>query len=202
MRAAKNADGSYTVALFNPGDAPAAVTADRASLGFTGKASVRDLWNHENLGTYKNKVTEALPAHGSRLFTVTPRGGAVTRTAYEAEAPGNTLGGNASVADCSGAHKVGNRYLGGTLRFNDIVVGKAGTYTVKIAYVSGDARSAAASVNGNGHAQVPLHRQLGNRRNGRRPLTLKAGADAITFDSGESGYAPDIDRIDVPTTSS
>ena len=32
--------------------------------------------------------------------------------------------------------------------------------------------------------------------------TLKAVANTITFDSGESGYAPDIDRIDVPKTSS
>ncbi len=33
------------------------------------------------------------------------------------------------------------------------------------------------------------------------PVSLKAGANTITFDSG-SGYAPDIDRIDVPTSSS
>ncbi|MGW1523050.1 alpha-galactosidase D [Streptomyces sp. NPDC001588] len=205
--AAENADGSYTVALFNLADAPAAVTADWAALGFTGQASVRDLWNHENLGTYKNKVTEALPAHGSRLFTVTPRGGALTATAYEAEAPGNTLGGNASTADCSacsGAHKVGNLYLGGTLRFNDIVVPKAGTYTVKIAYVSGDARSAAVSVNGGGATshKFPSTGDWGTVETVSVPLTLKAGANTITFDSGESGYAPDIDRIDVPKTSS
>lgn len=32
-------------------------------------------------------------------------------------------------------------------------------------------------------------------------MTLKAGANTITFDSG-SGHAPDIDRIDVPKSSS
>ncbi len=32
------------------------------------------------------------------------------------------------------------------------------------------------------------------------PVTLKAGANTITFDSG-TGYAPDIDRIDVPKSS-
>ena len=31
-------------------------------------------------------------------------------------------------------------------------------------------------------------------------LTLKAGSNTITFDSG-NGYAPDIDRIDVPKSS-
>lgn len=94
----KNADGSYTVALFNLADSPASVTAQWASLGFSGNASVRDLWNKANLGTYKNKITEALPAHGSRLFTVKPGGGTLTTTSYEAESAANTLSGNASVA--------------------------------------------------------------------------------------------------------
>jgi hypothetical protein len=29
-------------------------------------------------------------------------------------------------------------------------------------------------------------------------LALKAGTNTITFDSGSNGYAPDIDKIDVP----
>ncbi|MET7516461.1 CBM35 domain-containing protein [Streptomyces sp. NPDC005480] len=203
--AAKNPNGSYTVALFNLSDAPASVTADWTSLGFTGRADVRDLWNHENLGTYKNKVTQALPAHGSRLFTVTPNGAAVTWKGYEAEAPANTLSGNASVGDCgacSGDHKVGNLYGGGELRFNDIDVDKAGTYMVKVAYISGDARSADVSANGNGATRhtFPSTGDWGSVETVSVPVTLKAGSNTITFDSG-SGYAPDIDRIDVPKSS-
>lgn len=204
--AAKNPDGTYTVALFNLAAAPAAVTADWNTLGFTGKAAVRDLWNHENLGTYKNKVTQALPAHGSRLFTVTPHGSPLTTTAYEAESAGNALSGNASVADCSacsGAHKVGNLYLGGKLTFNNIVADKPGTYQVRIAYVSGDARSVDISANGNGATRhkFPSTGDWGTVETVSVPVTLKAGANTITFDSG-SGYAPDIDRIDVPKSSS
>ncbi|MFG2673440.1 hypothetical protein [Streptomyces sp. NPDC048445] len=30
------------------------------------------------------------------------------------------------------------------------------------------------------------------------PVTLRAGRNTLTFDSGASGYSPDIDRIDVP----
>ncbi|MFE7156646.1 alpha-galactosidase D [Streptomyces sp. NPDC057636] len=203
--AARNANGSYTVALFNLSDAPASVTADWSALGFTGKAGVRDLWNHENLGTYRNKVTQALPAHGSRLFTVTPNGAAVTWKGYEAEAPANTLSGNASVGDCgacSGDHKVGNLYGGGRLRFNDIAVDKAGTYMVKVAYISGDARSADVSANGNGATRhkFPSTGDWGSVETVSVPVTLKAGSNTITFDSG-SGYAPDIDRIDVPKSS-
>ncbi|GAB7110220.1 hypothetical protein JCM4814A_85350 [Streptomyces phaeofaciens JCM 4814] len=200
--AAKNPDGTYTVALFNLADAPAAVTADWGTLGFTGKAGVRDVWNHENLGTRQNRITQALPAHGSRLFTVTPRGGAVTTTAYEAEAPANTLAGNASVAGCSacsGEKKVGNLYLGGSLRFNDVVVAKAGTYQVKVTYVSGDPRSLDVSANGGGTTRHTFAStgDWGTAAGVYVPVTLKAGANTITLDSG-SGYAPDIDRIDVP----
>ncbi|MFK0157132.1 alpha-galactosidase D [Streptomyces sp. NPDC090493] len=202
--AAKNADGTYTVALFNLGSSPAAVTADWTALGFTGRASVRDLWNHEDLGSFQNKITEALPAHGSRLFTVTPKGSALASTGYEAEASGNTLSGNASVAGCdacSGAKKVGNLYLGGKLTFNNVVVDKAGTYLVKVAYVSGDSRPATVSADaggGTGH-KFPSTGDWGTVASVSVPVTLKAGTNTISFDSG-SGYAPDIDRIDVPTS--
>ena len=204
--AAKNPNGTYTVALFNLADAPAAVSANWTTLGFTGKATVRDLWNHEDLGTYTNKVTEALPAHGSRLFTITPRGSAVTTTGYEAEATGNTLSGNATVADCSacsGGKKVGNLYVGGKLTVNNVTVAKAGTYQVKIAYVSGDSRSASVSSNGNAATshKFPSTGDWGTVGTVSVPVSLKAGANTITFDSG-SGYAPDIDRIDVPNSSS
>lgn len=193
------------MALFNLADAPAAVTADWTTLGFTGKAAVRDLWNHENLGTYKNRITQALPAHGSRLFTVAPRGTEVTFAPYEAESAVNTLAGNASVADCSvcsADHKVGNLYLGSKLTFNDVVVDKAGTYQVKVAYISGDSRSVAVSANGGGATRhkLPSTGDWGTVETVSVPVGLKAGSNTITFDSG-TGYAPDIDRIDVPKSS-
>ncbi|MFD5074636.1 alpha-galactosidase D [Streptomyces sp. NPDC058371] len=202
--ATKNADGSHTVALFNLGDSPASVTAHWASLGFTGKATVRDLWNKSNLGTHKNKITAALPAHGSRLFTIKPGGSALATTSYEAEAAANTLSGNASVAGCdacSGGKKVGNLYTGGKVRFNDVTVNKDGIYTVKVAYVSGDARSVTVSSNsGNGTSQkLPSTGDWSTVETVSVQLALKAGTNTITFDSG-SGYAPDIDRIVVPKT--
>jgi hypothetical protein len=200
---AKNPDGSYTVALFNLGDAPASVTAHWASFGFTGNASVRDLWNRRDLGTQKNAITATLPAHGSRLFTVRP-GTALATTGYEAEASGNTLTGNASVGGCdacSGGQKVGNLYVGGKLRFNDVTVRKDGIYTVAVSYVSGDARSVHVSSNtGNGtYLKFPSTGDWGTVETVSVQLALKAGSNTITFDSG-TWYSPDIDRIAVPQT--
>jgi hypothetical protein len=65
----RNTDGSYTVALFNLAATPARVTADFAQLGITGPVQIRDLWAHEEVGA----ASADLPAHGSRLFKVTPR---------------------------------------------------------------------------------------------------------------------------------
>ncbi|MET9666476.1 CBM35 domain-containing protein [Streptomyces sp. NPDC006475] len=199
---AKNPDGTYTVALFNLGDTPAAVTADWSSLGFGGRASVRDVWNKENLGRYNGGITQAVPAHGSRLFVVQPGGPAPAMTAYEAEAPANTLAGSASVAgcdECSGGKKVGNLYVGGSLRFNEVVVKKAGTYVLNVSYTSGDPRQIRVGANGAPGAtwDFPSSGGWGAAERISVPVTLKAGSNTITFDSG-SGYSPDIDRIDVP----
>ncbi|MER7440726.1 alpha-galactosidase D [Micromonospora avicenniae] len=200
----RNPDGSWTVALFNLADAPAAVTANWASLGFTGKASVRDLWNSKNLGTYQNKLTATLPAHGSRLFTVSPGGAELVTTSYEAEASTNTLSGNASVAGCdacSGGQKVGNLYLGGKVQINGVTAKKAGIYTINVAYVSGDARSVTVYSNdGNGTSlKFPSTGDWGTVETVSVQLALKAGTNTVTFDSAD-WYAPDIDRIDVPQT--
>ncbi|MFZ4156646.1 alpha-galactosidase D [Streptomyces pseudogriseolus] len=198
--AAKNPDGTYTVALFNLADAPASVTADWSTLGFQGKASVRDVWNREKLGTYRDSITQALPAHGSRLFTVTPHGTDLEWTGYEAEA--GTLSGNASTADCSACsdgRKVGNLYGGGKLTLDNVVVHKAGTYQVKVSYISGDARSALVSANGGGATSHKFAStgDWGTVNVVHVPVRLRAGANTITIDSGSDGYAPDIDRIDV-----
>ncbi|MEV6737176.1 carbohydrate-binding protein [Streptomyces sp. NPDC051104] len=198
----KNSDGSYTVALFNLGNSSASVTANWASFGFTGAASVRDLWNRQDLGTHKNSITATLPAHGSRLFTVKPGGTPLATTGYEAESANNTLTGNASVATCdacSGGKKVGNLYLDSKLQFNDITVKKDGIYTVNVAYVSGDSRSVTVYSNsGNGTSlRFPSTGDWNTVDTVSVQLALKAGSNTITFDSGWD-YSPDIDRIDVP----
>ncbi|WP_382306876.1 X2-like carbohydrate binding domain-containing protein [Herbiconiux sp. UC225_62] len=70
---ALNADGTYTVALFNLGRTEADVTANWADLGLAGGASVRDLWAGKNLGSADTGFTaEDVPIHGVRLLKVTP----------------------------------------------------------------------------------------------------------------------------------
>ncbi|MFD4560195.1 fibronectin type III domain-containing protein [Streptomyces sp. NPDC058469] len=290
---ARNPDGSYTVALFNLGSQAADVTADFADLGISGTASVRDLWQHQNLGRVSGHLTENLPAHGSRLFTFTPNGqganpgtplgvhgtaatstsvsldwdkvntGAspVTRytvyadgrpvttstgttatvpglsaanahtftvvardaegrtsapskavgvttpvsggpTAYEAEAPGNTLTGNAVVAGCgacSGGQKVGN-LGGGEVAVNHVSAPKDGTYLMKLDYVDADSSRVIDLTVGDTTLQIPVpgtnDNGWGSPQSLTVPVPLKAGDNTIRFGNA-TDYAPDIDKITV-----
>jgi hypothetical protein len=77
-----NGDGSYTVALFNLGSSTATVTAKFNELGFTGTATVRDLWSHTDLGTATDSYGTSLAAHASRLLRVTPQANTHTGLYY------------------------------------------------------------------------------------------------------------------------
>ena len=68
----KNADGSFTVALFNLANAPAKITASWSDVGFQGAARVRDLWSHGDLGVFKQEYGASLEPHASRLLAVMP----------------------------------------------------------------------------------------------------------------------------------
>ncbi|WP_238358088.1 X2-like carbohydrate binding domain-containing protein [Cohnella zeiphila] len=76
---ANNGDGTYTVALFNLGSKGASFGVNWNDIGLSGAASVRDLWSHQELGSFDagyGPVT--LEPHASRLFKVTALSGAST----------------------------------------------------------------------------------------------------------------------------
>jgi hypothetical protein len=75
---ANNGDGSFTVALFNLGSSSANVTANWSNLGFSGSATVRDLWSHTDLGSFSNGFSATLNTHASRLLKVVPASGGGT----------------------------------------------------------------------------------------------------------------------------
>jgi hypothetical protein len=187
------------------GSFPAQVTANWSSFGFGGTATVRDLWQHKDLGVHDGAISATLPAHGSRLFKVTPKGGTLKMAGYEAEASTNTLVGGAAVAgcaNCSGGAKVGNLYNGGALRINGITVPKAGTYQVNIRYVTGDARSATVSANGQNAVTLAFPSSGGwdIPATVTVPVQLHAGTNTIEIDSTTPVYSPDIDKVEVPLT--
>jgi uncharacterized protein len=123
-------------------------------------------------------------------------------TSYEAEAAGNTLGGQAgarSSAGASGGALVG--YVGnGTanfLQFNNVQGGSAGgSHQVTVYYASGENRSTTISVNGGTGISVSTPSTGGWDTVGSVTvsLTLRAGANTVRF-GNPTGWAPDFDRL-------
>jgi hypothetical protein len=121
-------------------------------------------------------------------------------TSYEAEAGGNTLGGQAAVRSSSGASGgalVG--YVGSGsanyLQFNNVNA-TAGAHVVTIFYASGEARSLTASVNGGAAVSVSTPSTGGWDAVGSVSVTLTLAAGVNTIRLGSpSGWAPDLDRI-------
>jgi len=132
---ALNADGTYTVALFNLGRADADITANWSDIGLTGSASVRDLWASKDLGTFSAGYTgQTVPIHGVRLLKVTPTKkaslavnddslrvgyeGSWTRNANK-EVAATTEALTVTVGDSSKGAKVSAAKAGATVAIND-----------------------------------------------------------------------------------
>ena len=124
-------------------------------------------------------------------------------TGYEAESPSNTLAGGALVASCaacSGGKDVGYVGDGGTLTFPDVNAASAGTYTLDVQYVDGDAgRSSVVTVNGTATTVAFTGTNNSNWDTVQTQaitVSLNAGNNTIEF-SNASAYAPDFDQITV-----
>lgn len=194
-------DGSYTVALFNLGSASSTVSVNWTDLGFTGSASVTDLWSQSSLGSVSNSFSATLNSHASRLLKVVPSSPNALPS-YEGESSANTLSGGAVVqacSGCSGGQSVGFVGNGGVVTFNNIKVNTSTAYTLAIDYASGEVRNANMSVNG-GSATFLNFASTGSYSTVKQlsvTVNLKAGTNTIAF-SNPNGWAPDFDRITLP----
>ena len=68
------ANGDVAVVLLNRNAQQANITALWSDIGIAAgnKASVRDLWSGQTLGTYIDSLSLATPSHGSRTLRITP----------------------------------------------------------------------------------------------------------------------------------
>lgn len=64
------ADGSTAIGLLNVNNHPMTVTANLAELGLPEIIQARDLWKHEDLGTFEKTITLTVPKHGAILLKV------------------------------------------------------------------------------------------------------------------------------------
>lgn len=123
-------------------------------------------------------------------------------TYYEAESSGNTLTGQASIVaegNSFGDKKVGNigGSAGSSLQFNGITASEAGTYRLKLYYLSGDQRNICVRVNGGEEIvwTLPATGSYHTMRTAYMDVELNAGNNTIWF--GNTEYAPDVDCIGI-----
>jgi hypothetical protein len=193
-------DGSYAVALFNLESTSEPVSFSLASLGFVGQASLFDIWNQTSEGTVSSAgtYTVTLNSHATQLLKVTPQ---LAAYQYLANSPVNTVAGGAVISPqiptATNGYKVGYIGEGGTIQFNDVSVGQAGTYYLTISYFDGDSgRNMSISANGGTATSYafPGNSSWYTVLSYTVPIQLQAGSNSITF-SNPSGWAPDIDSI-------
>jgi hypothetical protein len=66
-------DGAQAIGLFNRTPAPANVTLTFSDAQLSGNQTLRDLWNHRDLGTFTGNFTTAVAPHGVVLLRCTPQ---------------------------------------------------------------------------------------------------------------------------------
>lgn len=122
-------------------------------------------------------------------------------TVIEAESPENIITGNAKIADSSvgsGGKIVKDMNKNSTLQFTNVTVPAAGTYLIRISYISGDQRPVYMQVNDGLDELVDLPKTASWDTVGTYDVeaSLQEGLNTITF-SDHDWYSPDLDRIEV-----
>ena len=104
---AYDADGSFSVALFNLDAQAANVGVQWSQLGFSGSALVHDAWARADLGSFADGYNATLSPHASRLLKVTPPAGSVQQTMLASPATSRCLtappaaGAQLTISDCA-----------------------------------------------------------------------------------------------------
>jgi alpha-galactosidase len=196
--------GVQAVMLVNLGDAPAEAAVEWSDLGLAGKATVRDLWAHKDLGEFHDAYKTLLPAHGSVLLKVSGAFSWARGATYEAEWPGNTRSGDAALLvcpECSQSYAISlrggkNNSGGSSLAFNHIVVPESGRYWANLVYVDSGEASDTVQMRVNQGSPTDVKLPGAIYGTAKFPVDLNKGENSITFRFAAEGSV-DIDRLTV-----
>ncbi|HUZ04719.1 MAG TPA: hypothetical protein VMU62_05135, partial [Acidobacteriaceae bacterium] len=194
--------GIDAVMLLNLKTTPADIAVQWRDLGFSGKATVRDLWAHKDLGEFPESYRARIPAHGSVLLKVAGTFNWTKGASYESEWPGNIRGGNATLLacpECSHGYAVSLRGAnniseGSSLDFTHIGVPGSGRYWMTIFYAHNDSGDKTVRMRVNQEQPVKVLLQESIYGSTAIPIELKKGDNSITFSFTGVGAA-NIDRV-------
>ena len=202
--------GERAVVLLNRTNQPATMTVTADQIGLKESFEVRDLWEHEDKGTYVYSYSDTVPAHGSVMLKITGTYDAtqpieLEKVRYEAEDSQNTFGGAGRVMNHNNAS---GRQVAGWIgngsanyvQFNQIEVPSSGTYEVTFGYMTGTTRYADMYVNDRYVSRLAFSSSGGWNTVGELTfeVDLKAGVNTLKLTNHNlNDYAPDIDYIEV-----
>jgi hypothetical protein len=200
-------------AVYNPNDAARKVQVGFPDLCLTGAVSLRDVFEHKDLGTFTDKYEVTVPAHGTRIY-VAEGEQRTERTRYEAETAyisdyqelknnqSERTGIYEAATYCSSGFKAG--WLGyseqNDLLWRDVWSTHGGEYRLTVGFISGENRNITVSVNGQ-RVQTLSVNSGGWNTVGTRSLTirLQKGRNTIRL-SNATNWMPDIDYFDLKCT--
>jgi hypothetical protein len=197
--------GQWAVLLLNRSSGTASLTVNWRDLGLVAgsSASVRDLWAHENWGSFRGRCTVTnIPAHGSAMLTIAgPFDWGLPRI-YEAESAYNSFSGtayylpeNSGFSSKASVTGVGSG-MTNVLQFNQVAAPSNGLYEVDIYYACRANRTAQVRVNG-GTATNLVFPSTGSdlqRAAIATYLPLAAGQNTLTF-GNPTNLVPNFDNI-------
>lgn len=198
------------VALYNPSDRDEVMCISFSEVDLGGQVNVRDLFEHQDLGTMEGSLTVTVPAHGTRIYKLQARQ-RLNRYLYEAETAflhdyqeiynNQSVGSAIYESNSSASGGIFAGWLGGkrsnSLLWNDVYVTEEGDYIAHICTASGENRTFTVEVNGqhSGTVQV-MTGGWGTFREFELTVHLKSGSNSIEL-YNETGWMPNIDYLSI-----
>ena len=199
----------FAVALLNLSARPAVLSVRWKDLNIVGKATVRDLWSHADLGNVDSVFSTTVQGHGVSAIKVNAQKTKL-KEVFEAEYAwmnNFNLTVNTQIlpeqakpiadASCSGRTKVINigKRPDNYIEFQDVYANVAGNYTLELFYLSNEDRDATINVNGKIFHLTKLNSGTSKQMAKESiPVTLKKGYNTIRI-SNDTAFTPEIDKI-------
>ena len=194
------------VALYNRSNTDQQIRVDFDKLYLSGDVRVRDLWNHQEMGTFTDYYETLVPAHGTALIRL-EGSKRHDRTCYEAEYAfmQEFLPDNKQAAHFTPKSGASGEYIMKNLgnspsnwaEFRNVYISKGGDYQLKLTYYSGDKRDIQIAVNGTEYKQSNLYSGTWDQAATTTiKVKLRKGYNTIRL-YNSYGWAPDIDKMEM-----
>jgi hypothetical protein len=149
--------GEHAVVLLNRTAASAAITVNWNEIGLMpfSYATVRDLWAHKDLGSYRSNYTATVPAGDAVMLKIVGIDGKEIR--YEAGSSANESGGRAATLacrSCSGGRSVA---IGGQRALTFKIVPIQGPAYIRISYINNGKKTRTARLKVNGQIATNIN---------------------------------------------